>query len=79
MGVTTAAVAAITFDEVFDLFYSLKNSYRRRAQLVMNDSTVKLLRKLKDNNGQYTWQPSVALRLSSSLPLISTKTGVIWT
>ena len=27
----------------------------------MNDSTVKLLRKLKDNNGQYIWQPSVAL------------------
>lgn len=61
LGTTAAAVAAITFDEIFDLFYSLKAPYRKRAKFVMNDSTVKLLRKLKDNNGQYIWQPSVAL------------------
>ena len=27
----------------------------------MNDSTVKAVRKLKDQNGQYIWQPSVQL------------------
>ena len=26
---------------------------------LMNDATVKVLRKLKDGNGQYLWQPSV--------------------
>ena len=26
---------------------------------MMNDATVKALRKLKDNNGQYLWQPSL--------------------
>lgn len=61
LSITSAAVAAITFDEIFDLFYSLKAPYRKRAKFAMNDSTVKLLRKLKDNNGQYIWQPSVAL------------------
>lgn len=59
IGVTTAGAAGITFDEVMDLFYSLKSPYRRKAVFVMNDSTVKAIRKLKDNNGQYLWNPSV--------------------
>ena len=59
MGVTTASATAITIDEVLDLFYSLKAPYRNRAVFVMNDSTVKAIRKLKDGQGQYLWQPSV--------------------
>ena len=58
VGVTTAG-AAITMDELMDLFYSLKSPYRRNAVFVTNDATVKAIRKLKDNNGQYLWQPSV--------------------
>ena len=57
-GVTTAA-AGISFDDVMDLFYALKAPYRRKAVWVLNDTTVKALRKLKDNNGNYIWQPSV--------------------
>ncbi|RDY30992.1 phage major capsid protein [Lachnotalea glycerini] len=57
-GVTTAT-ANITFDDVMDLFYSVKSPYRKKSTFVMNDSTVKALRKLKDNNGTYIWQPSV--------------------
>ncbi len=26
---------------------------------VLNDSTIKAIRKLKDSNGQYLWQPSL--------------------
>lgn len=59
VGVTAAASAAFTADEIFDLFYSLKAPYRRSAVFVMNDASVKALRKLKDNNGQYLWQPSL--------------------
>ncbi len=58
-GVTTASATAITLDEVMDLFYSLKSPYRKNAVFLTNDSTVKNLRKLKDGNGQYIWQPSV--------------------
>ena len=57
-GVTTAA-AGITFDDVMDLFYAVKSPYRKKAVWVLNDTTVKALRKLKDNNGNYIWQPSV--------------------
>ena len=42
-----------------DLFYSLKSPYRNRATFLMNDATVKAVRKLKDGAGQYLWQPSV--------------------
>jgi len=59
IGVTTAAATAFTADEIFDLFYSLKAPYRRKAVFIMNDASVKALRKLKDSNGQYLWQPSL--------------------
>lgn len=59
MGVTTAAATAITADELIDLYYSLKAPYRRNAVWVLNDDTVKLIRKLKDGSGQYLWQPAI--------------------
>lgn len=58
VGVTTAGVS-ISADDVISLVYALKSPYRRNARFLMNDSTVALLRKLKDGNGAYLWQPSV--------------------
>ena len=57
-GVTAASATALTFDEIYDLYYSLKSPYRRRASWIMHDSTLKAIRKLKDANGQYLWQPA---------------------
>ena len=59
LGVTAASATAITMDEVMDLFYALRAPYRKGAVFLMNDSTVKAIRKLKDNTGNYLWQPSV--------------------
>ena len=59
LGITTAGATAITLDEMLDLFYSLKAPYRNKASFVMNDATIKAIRKLKDGQGQYLWQPSV--------------------
>ncbi|MGD6778452.1 phage major capsid protein [Sutcliffiella horikoshii] len=59
LGVTAASATSITMDEVIDLFHSLKSSYRKNATFVVNDGTIKAIRKLKDANGQYLWQPSV--------------------
>ena len=59
VGVTTASATAITVDEVISLVYALKSPYRRNAKFLMHDATVSLLRKLKDSNGVYLWQPSV--------------------
>lgn len=59
VGVTAASATAITADEVIDLFYSLKAPYRKNAVWLLNDATVKQIRKLKDSTGQYLWQPSL--------------------
>lgn len=50
--------AAIKSDDVLDLVYALKRPYRKSASFIMNDQTLSSLRKLKDNNGAYIWQPS---------------------
>ena len=57
--VTAASATAITADELLDLYYSLFSPYRKKAVWVVNDSTIKAIRKLKDNNGQYLWQPGL--------------------
>ena len=58
-GKTTAAAAAITADEVIDLYHSLRSPYRKNAVFIANDSTVKAIRQLKDSTGMYLWQPGL--------------------
>lgn len=55
----TSKTATITFDDILDLFYSVKAPYRKNGSWLLNDSTVKALRKLKDTTGNYIWTPSV--------------------
>jgi HK97 family phage major capsid protein len=50
---TTAAIAAITADEIIDIFYDLKEEYRSGSTWRMNDSTLKAIDKLKDGQGNY--------------------------
>ena len=57
--VTTAAADKITADEIIDLIYSLKAPYRKNARFYLNDSTIKVIRKLKDGNGNFIWQPAL--------------------
>jgi len=50
--------ATLKSDDILDLIYKLKRPYRKNASFIMNDATLAQIRKLKDNNGQYLWQPS---------------------
>lgn len=59
VGVTAASATAIATDELLDLYHALKRPYRARATWLMNDATVKAVRKLKDNDGQYIWAPGL--------------------
>ena len=59
IGVNAASATTITADELLDLYHSLLSPYRKKAVWVVNDSTIKAIRKLKDNNGQYLWQPGL--------------------
>jgi HK97 family phage major capsid protein len=58
LGKTSAAAAAITFDEVLELEHSVDPAYRAspKCRYMFNDNTLLALRKLKDSEGRYIWQ-----------------------
>jgi len=58
VSVTTAG-NTFTADEILDLIYSVRGVYRPKSLFLLNDSTIKAIRKLKDGNGQYLWQPGL--------------------
>lgn len=47
-------------DVLIDLIYALKSGYRANAHFVMNRATQATVRKMKDGDGNYIWQPGVA-------------------
>lgn len=51
----TGQTTSITSDDLIDLLYSLLPPYRRDAEWLLNDGTLKSIRKLKDSTGQYIW------------------------
>lgn len=57
VGITSAS-EKLTADEIINLIYSLNRPYRKNAKFIMHDSSLSVIRKLKDNNGAYMWQPS---------------------
>lgn len=54
----TISGVKISSDDILSLIYSLKRPYRKNARFILNDVTLAAIRKLKDNNGAYLWQPS---------------------
>jgi len=60
-GATTGASGAFTADELIDLYYSVIAPYRAStaAAWIMRDATLARVRKLKDSQNQYLWQPGL--------------------
>ncbi len=58
LGITSASATAITSDELIDLVHSVDPAYRigPKVAFMFNDSTLKVIRKLKDGQGNYLWQ-----------------------
>lgn len=56
--VNSGAAAAITADGIIDLIYDLPSAFTGNARFTMNRKTQGLIRKLKDGQGNYLWQPS---------------------
>jgi HK97 family phage major capsid protein len=67
VGATTASGTDISSDELLDLFFALRRPYRRNAAWIMNDSTIKVVSKIKDGNGQYLWQPGLQAGVPDTL------------
>ncbi len=66
-GVAGAFPAASPGDKILDLIYSAKAPYRANGTFVMNRSTQSAIRKLKDGQGNYLWQPSATPGAAPSL------------
>ena len=47
-------------DKLIDLIYAVKAGYRANGRFVMNRATQSVIRKFKDVDGNYLWQPSLA-------------------
>ena len=59
---TTASATAVTFDELITLYYgagNLRDAYRRAGTWMFNTATAQDIRKLKDGDNRYLWEPSV--------------------
>jgi len=54
-----ASASAGPADAFIDLVYSLKAGYREGASWLVNDLTASRLRKFRDGDGNYLWQPSI--------------------
>lgn len=54
-GYTSAALGALTFDNLIDLMHSVDPAYRGNASWMFNDATLAVIRKLKDGDNNYIW------------------------
>lgn len=54
-----AGTAAVTADELIDIYHDIATPYRNRAVWIVKDSTLAAIRKLKDGDNQYLWQPGL--------------------
>ncbi len=59
-GAAGAFPASNGSDKLIDLIYAVKSGYRANAHFVMNRTTQSVIRKMKDGQGNYLWQPSAA-------------------
>lgn len=64
---TAASATAITGDELIDLVYAVPEKYRKKGHFLLKDTSIKLIRKLKDGQGQYIWQPGLQAGQPDSL------------
>ena len=52
-------LGALNFDNIIGLMYSLEEPYMPNARYLAHRLTIRNIRQLKDNDGQYLWQPSM--------------------
>jgi len=65
--IASGAAGAITGDAILDLVYALPETFTGNAKFAMNRNTMLRIRKLKDSDGNYLWQPSLQAGQPSTL------------
>lgn len=54
---TTGQTLTVTYDDLVDLQHSVNRAYRRNASFMMNDLSVRVIRKIKDTQGRPIFVP----------------------
>lgn len=67
VGLPTATGSDYAFDVFVDMYHSIIPQYRPRASWMMNDTTIKLVRKVKDTLGRYIWEPSLQAGVADTI------------
>jgi HK97 family phage major capsid protein len=66
-GLPTATGSDYAFDIFVDMYHSIIPQYRPRASWMLNDSTIKQVRKVKDTLGRYIWEPSLQAGVADTI------------
>jgi HK97 family phage major capsid protein len=66
-GVAGAFAATNPTDKLVDLIYALKAGYRQNGRWMLNRTTQAQIRKFKDSQGNYLWQPAATPDGNASL------------
>ncbi len=66
-GAAGAFAASNPSDRLIDLVYSTRQAYRARGRFVMNRNTEAAIRKFKDADGNYLWQPGASAGAPATL------------
>lgn len=64
---TTGQTLTVIYDDLVDLYHSVDPVYRAGASWMLRDSSVQVIRKLKDTQGHPLWQPSLTSGTPDSL------------
>lgn len=65
--VATGSATGVTADGLFDIQNALNDAYDNAARWLVHKDFVKLVRKLKDGNGVYVWQPGLQLGVPNQI------------
>jgi HK97 family phage major capsid protein len=66
-GVAGAFAATNPGDKLIDLVYTVKSGYRSNGTFVFNRATQAVIRKMRDGDGTYLWQPAANAGEASTL------------
>ncbi|MES2030852.1 MAG: phage major capsid protein [Pseudomonadota bacterium] len=57
----TGETTSLIFDDLIELEHSVDPAYRKNARFMMNDASLKIIKKLKDTQGRYLWMPGMTI------------------
>lgn len=65
---TTGQTLTVIYDDLVDLIHSVNRAYRTKARFMLADTSVAVVRKLKDTTGRPIWNPGDAEGIANGVP-----------